>query len=183
MTYIQESKSNRLYVTLRDFGIDENTQYGLKDKKYDYNAIMPLLMFTPTNQSHLGEKFNCYSKLNNKSLDKFLKAIFSGLGVNSVYLYDSFSEKTKNKKDLKKVVLSDKDTMICLRCGNGTRDSLFMAIRNALAHGNIVEKDGFIVLYSISNDQKEYDSTVSFLLRIKNISKLNAFSKTLKAYI
>ena len=183
MTYIQESKKNRLYVTLRDFGIDENTQYGLKDNKYNFNELMSLVMLTPTNQSHLGNKFNYYSKLNNKSLDKFLKAIFSGLGVKSVYLYDSFTEKTKSKTDLKNNVLSDRDTMICLRCCNGTRDSLFMAIRNALAHGNIVEKDGFIVFYSISDDQKEYDLPVSFFLRIKQISKLQAKTKTLNTYI
>lgn len=182
MTYVQESKTNRLSLSLRDLGIDENTSYGLNSNRYDHDLMMFLVMFTPTKQSHLGKKFAGYSKLNNSTLDRFLKSIFSGLGVKSVYLFNSFTEKGKKKNDLRNLVLSDKDTMICLRCDNGARDALFMSIRNSIAHGNIIEKDGFLVFYSISDDKNEYDSTVTFFLRIRQTSKLRAFKKALEAY-
>lgn len=182
MTYVQESKTNRLFLSLRDLGIDENTSYGLNSSRYDHDLLMFLVMFTPTKQSHLGKKFAGYSKLNNSTLDSFLKSVFSGLGVKSVYLFNTFTEKGKMKNDLRNLVLNDKDTMICLRCDNGARDSLFMSIRNSIAHGNIIEKDGFLVFYSISDDKNEYDSTVTFYLRIRQTSKLRAFKKVLEAY-
>ena len=84
MTYVQESKTNRLSLSLRDLGIAENTSYGLNSNRYDHDLMMSLVMFTPTKQSHLGKKFAGYSKLNNSTLYKFLKTVFSGLGVKSV---------------------------------------------------------------------------------------------------
>ncbi len=182
MTYVQESKTNRLSLSLRDLGIDENTSYGLNSNRYDLDLLMFLVMFTPTNQSHLGKKFASYSKLNKSTLDRFLKTVFSGLGVKSVYLFNSFTEKGNKKNDLRNQVLNDKDTMICLRCENGARDSLFMSIRNSIAHGNIIEKDGFLVFYSISDDKNEYDSAVTFFLKIRKTTKLQAFKKALEAY-
>ena len=181
-TYSEESKINRLFLTLRDLGIDENTVFGLKHNKYDYRLLASLVLFTPTNQSHLGVKFASYSKINNNTMNNFLKGVFSGLGVKNVYLFSSYTEKTKKKNDLRGAILNDKETMICLRCDNGVLNSLFMAIRNSLAHGNIIEEDGFLELYSISDDKKEFDSAITFFLRIKQQSKLRAFFQTLNAY-
>ena len=187
MTLCQELVNNRLSLSLRDLGIDEKTEYGLKFTQNDKNLFMSLVLYTPTSQSHLGKKFENYSKLNNRTLDRFLNSIFSGLGLNGIYLFRSFTEKENKKKgnkkkDLRKSVLEDNGAMICLRCDNGARDSLFMSIRNSIAHGNIIEKDGYIIFYSISDDKKEYDSTVTFYLRINKISKLNAFFKVLNLY-
>lgn len=182
MTYSENSKANRLYLSLRDLGIDERATYGLDDKKYDSKTFSKLVVFTPTTQSHLGDKFDSYRSLNNRTLDKFLKALFSGMGIKNVYLFTSYTEKTRKKKDLRNSVINDKDALLCLRCDNGVRDSLYMSIRNSIAHGNLLEKDGFIILYSVSEDKAEYDSAITFFMRIKQISKLQALFRTLEAY-
>ena len=44
MTYVQESKTNRLSLSLRDLGIDENTSYGLRGHN-DRRAAEPDQVF------------------------------------------------------------------------------------------------------------------------------------------
>ena len=182
MTYAEGAKNNRLFVTLRELGIDESTSYGLFNKEYDLKLLTDLVMFTPTNQSHLGDKFNCFTRLNKRNLDKFLSSLFSGLGINDAYLFESYTEKTKRKKDLRKDVLNNRNSMICLRCESGVRDSLYMSVRNSIAHGNLLERDGFLILYAISDDKEEFDSPITFFMRIKKVSSLKAFTKSLEAY-
>ena len=47
MTYVQESKTKRLFLSLRDLKINENTLYGLNSNRYDHDLLMFLVMLTP----------------------------------------------------------------------------------------------------------------------------------------
>ena len=141
-----------------------------------------LTLFTPTLQSHYGKKFDEYTKLNNKTQEKFLQSIFNGLGMKKIYLYQSFTVKTRNKNDLYDEVAKTKEPMLCLRCDNGVVKSLYMAIRNAIAHGNIIFKDGLFILYSLSDDKAEYTSNITFLLKLTKLTNLLALIKTLEKY-
>ena len=58
-----------------------------------------------------------------------------------------------------------------------------MGVRNAIAHGNIIHDGKYYVLYSVSDDKKEFDSEVTFFLRIDKLSKLGVFRRVLESYL
>ena len=182
--YSKQSQEQYLSITLRDLGIDETAPYGLGDAKKYKDLFVELTTFSPTSQSHLGVKFDSYSKLNSRNLNSFLAQVFSGLKVKKVYLYETFSVKKEkpNRVDLFQEVSTDKGAMICLRCCNSVKQSLYMSVRNAIAHGNIIYNGYFYILYSVSDDKKEYDSPVTFFLRIKSLGYLRSFTKVLEYY-
>ena len=181
-TYAQKAKTSRLQLSVRELGIDETAHYSFPNERNTNSLFVQLTVLTPTHQSHLGRKIESYSKLNKRTMEKFLSALFSGLGINNIFLYKTFESKTAQTYDLRNDVLSCNETMLCLRCDNGVLKSLYMSIRNAIAHGNILEKENYIVFYSVSDDKKEYDSNISFFLRIKKFRNLSAFTKVLSLY-
>ena len=181
-TYAKKARASRLLLSLRELDIDETTHYSIPNERDAADLFVQLTVLTPTYQSHLGRKFEAYSKLNNRSTEGFLGALFSGLGINNIFLYKTFESKTAQTYDLRNDVLSCKETMLCLRCDNGVLKSLYMSIRNAIAHGNIIEREGYIVFYSVSDDKKEYDSNITFFLRIRKQRNLSAFTKVLSLY-
>lgn len=188
MTYTQQAEKNRLSLTLRELGINEETAFGYSGASSHQSAkleklLMHLVINTPTSQSHLGKKFCDYSKVNSNTTNNFLDQIFKGLKVqNAVYLFTSYTEKTKFKNDLHPVVLARKAELICLRCDNGTKVSLYMAVRNAIAHGNILEHNGFYILYSVSDSRNEFDSNLTFFLRIRKLENIKTFLTVLEQY-
>ena len=119
--------------------------------------FVQLTIFTPTNQSHLGIKFDDYTKLNTRNTDKFLQQLFSGLGLKNIYFFDTFETRKTGKIDLYNSVVMDNEAMLCLRCMNGAKKSLYMAVRNAIAHGNIIYDGRYYILYSVSDDKIEYE--------------------------
>lgn len=175
-------------LTLRELGINEETAFGYSGASSHQSAkleklLMHLVINTPASQSHLGKKFCDYSKLNSNTTNNFLDQIFKGLKVqNAVYLFTSYTEKTKFKNDLHPVVLARKAELICLRCDNGTKVSLYMAVRNAIAHGNILEHNGFYILYSVSDSRNEFDSNLTFFLRIRKLENIKTFLTVLEQY-
>lgn len=184
MTYRQKSKNNKLLITLRDMGINENAKYVFPEEKYMCEILKRLIALTPTKQSHLGIKFNDCKKLNSSNTEKFLKSIFSGLGINddNIYLFETYTERKRKRENLYNTVKRDTCRMLVLRCDNGVKQSLYSAIRNALSHGNIIKQDENYILYSIKDDKREYDCEISFFLRISNIRKLDSLYKTLDKY-
>ena len=181
ITYSEQSKSNKLTISLIELGIDEDSTYVFERTDSLDKLFCDLTIYTPSSQSHYGKKFSSYHISSNKK-DKFLKSVFNGMGVKNVYLYKTFSDRTRNKNDLHNSVVNDTETMICLRCDNGVLESLYMAVRNAVAHGNIIHKDGFFILYSVNDDKTEYRSNVTFLLKITKLTNLKALIKTLNNY-
>ena len=184
-TYAKQSEKQYLSITLRELGIDDDAPYGLGNAKNYKDLFVELTTFSPTDQSHLGDKFDSYSKLNTRKTNTFLEQVFSGLKVmNHIYLYGTFSVKIEkpNRVDLFQEVSTYKGAMICLRCCNSVKQSLYMSVRNAIAHGNIIYNGYFYILYSVTDDKKEYDSPVTFFLRIKSLGYLRSFTKVLEYY-
>lgn len=182
MTYSEQSKNNRLSITLGDLDIDDNSIYDFQRTDALDQLFCTLTTYTPTSQSHYGKKFDSYKRLNNKTQEKFLQSLFNGLGIKKVYLYQSFDVRTRNKKNLYDEVIEETESMLCLRCDNGVVKSLYMAVRNAIAHGNIIAKNNYYILYSVSDDKNEYTSTITFLLKITKLSNLKALTNTLNTY-
>ena len=182
MTYKQQSLKNVLSISLTELGITDEDIYGFGNEKIDYDLLSKIIIFTPTNQSHLGEKFKHYSKLNKFTANDFVKKIYNALGIKNIYVFENYTTKNKEYNNLFKSVSGENDTFICYRTNNGIYKSLYMGLRNALAHGNIVRKKNMICLYSVSDDKNEYTSPVSFFLRIDKMSKLKAVIKVLEQY-
>lgn len=182
MTYYKQSDSHKLSITLNDLNIDERCNYHVERTSSLDELFCDLTIYAPTSQSHYGKKLESYTKLNNRTQNDFLKHVFNGLGIKNVYLYKTFSDKTRNKKDIYGDVVKDQGTMLCLRCDNGVVNSLYMSIRNAIAHGNIIQKAKSYILYSVNDDANEYQSNVTFFLRITKLSNLKALLQILEMY-
>ena len=192
-TYTQQAESNCLSLTLTDLGITRSSNYVKREQIEDFeDLIFNLVTCTPTNQSHVGIKFK-KDLGKNKAHDLFLSSLFADLEIDQskVFLYKNYIEGKNNKNDLKKSVLECNDAMLCLRCDNGVANSLYMAVRNALAHGDILEQNGYIVLYSVSSKSEEtdtkktlneYESKITFLLQIKSLEKIKSFQTVLMQY-
>jgi hypothetical protein len=180
-TYTKQAKENKLDITLKELDIDPASYQFDRSRKLD-ELFCNLTVYTPTMQSHYGEKFSAFPRLTQRELDGFLGRVFSALGVKKVYLYETYSDRTKNKTDLYDDVVNETGTMLCLRCDSGVKESLYMAVRNAIAHGNIVRRGDYYELYSVSDQTKEYDSNVTFFLRIKKLEKLKALITILDNY-
>ena len=194
-TYTQQAKSNYLTLTLKELGINNHSNY-VKREQIDNlkDLIFDLVTCTPTNQSHVGDKFREYKQLKFKTPDPFLSAIFSKLDIKqaNLFLYKNYSIRTKakteknEKNNLYEKVINCQKEMLCLHCDDcGVISSLYNAIRNALAHGNIVKQKDYTLLYSVNIAKKgdnEYESNITFFMRIKNIEKLMAFQSVLESY-
>ena len=182
-TYAGQADQNCLYVSLSDLGISLNSLYEVKQSNQLNGIFADLVVFTPSKQSHLGKKLSEYSKLNSRNTDKFLQDVFNSLGIRkNVFLFKTFNPTKRKLNDVFPDVIKSNDQLLILRCDNGVKESLFMAVRNAIAHGNIVYDGKFYTLYSVVDDKKEYESEVTFLLRIDRLEKLSKLRKTLEAY-
>ena len=183
-TYVKIADKQILQLTLADLKIDQKTDFYQND--IDGELVKNLVVFSPTDESHLGNKFDFYKKLNDKTLNEFIKKLIKQLGVKNHYFFHSYTSKS-NKTDLKDTIINDNESFICLYIGNGgIKNSLYKSIRNALAHGNIIHKGKYYLLYSITKDnaeQKEYDARINFLLKIHNLKKSNAYTDLLNDHI
>lgn len=182
-TYSKEAKNFICSVKLNDLRS--------KNKKLDFisdESIIPkeiyydLVLLTPTEQSHLGTKFS--NKIS-KHLDKLVNDLIKELDIKNVYFFDSFTSQ-KQKTDLTNKVKNNNNTFIALRCSDGLSNALYSSIRNALAHGNILKDDKYYYLYSLSlkgnTDIPEKERKLVFLLKIRDIKKLTAYTNVFKKY-
>lgn len=187
MTFSKMAKNNVALFTLADLDVSSSSRYcdlSKPNEKREWNSLLKLIVFTPTHQSHLGDKFEAYKKLNSSSSNEFLLKVFSGLGITeeNVFLFNGYTTKDTKKKDIKNDIVKSTDAMIALRCDNGVHKSLYAAIRNAIAHGNIIYEKGYYILYSVRDDKNEYYSELTFFLRIKRLSSLKALFKVIETY-
>lgn len=182
-SYSELSKECTLSVALYRLGLDENTEYKCDISPRLKNDLLSLVIYTPTKQSHYGGNFKSYN-INNHNTNMFLDRIFKGLKTKNVYLFSTYRSNSDNKKDIYEDVINDKESMICLKCDNGVKESLFAGVRNAIAHGNIVKKDDYYILYSVDvkKDKSEFESNVNFYMKIKNLNRIKSFYKVLNLY-
>lgn len=182
-TYAGQADQNCLFISLSDLGISLNSLYEVKPNNQLSGIFSDLVVFTPSKQSHLGKKISEYSRLNSRNTEKFLQDVFNSLGIKkNVFLFKTFIPTKRKLNDVFPAVIESTDQLLILRCDSGVKESLFMAVRNAIAHGNIVYDGKFYTLYSVADDKKEYESEVTFLLRIDRLEKLSKLRKTLEAY-
>ena len=182
-TYAGQANQNCLFISLSDLGITLSSHYEVKTNNLLNGIFSDLVVFTPSKQSHLGKKLSEYSRLNSRNTEKFLQDVFSALGIKqNVFLFKTFIPTKRKLNDVFPDVIKSTDQLLILRCDSGVKESLFMAVRNAIAHGNIVYDGKFYTLYSVADDKKEYESEITFLLRIDRLEKLSKLRKTLEAY-
>ena len=182
-TYAGQADQNCLHLSLSDLGISLNSLYEIKPSDQVKLIFSDLVVFTPSKQSHLGKKLSEYSRLNSRNTDKFLQDIFNGLNIGrNIFLFKTFVPTKRKLNDIFPIVIQSTDQLLILRCDSGVKESLLMAIRNAIAHGNIVYDGKYYTLYSVADDRNEYESEITFLLRIDQLEKLSKLRKTLEAY-
>ena len=192
ISYRQKALSNCLSLKLNELGIGRDSNYVKREQIENLkDLIFDLVTCTPTDQSHVGQKFRSFSELNRGAKDVFISSLISKLGINerNVFLYASYSSQTTEKNNLHDNFIKCTDEILCLRCDEGeVVHSLYRSFRNALAHGNILTKDDYFILYSVDSgkDEKikvgEYELPIKFFMRIKNIEKLMAFQEVLESY-
>jgi len=183
-TYAKKSKNCVLNLTLREYGIDETATY--YSGKIDSNLIRDLVTYSPTDSSHLGRKFDQYPRLHNKSLNKFIDELIKQLDVKNGYFFNTFTEQElKGRTNIKNQLLNDK-VFLAVKCDDSLRKSLYASIRNALAHGNIIQANNAFIIYSVSssesNKTSEFDKPLTFLLKVYNLEKLSAYNDVLERY-
>lgn len=178
VTLAESGKRQKLNLTLKELEISEQSNY-LNDKPKDlFELFVELVMYSPTDESHLGISWQDFKeRVPNESVNKFSQLLIKALGVEDVFVFDAYESKDTNRCDIKEQVLQSNKSMICLYIKkDGLLKSLYTSIRNALAHGNIVLKDGFFCLYSVPPSPKsEYDKPITFFLRVCSIDKLWAY--------
>ena len=181
-TFVKTSKENCLAISLSDLGITSEAPYGIPSNVSYKDAFTYLVTFTPTKQSHLGDKFDDYAKLDSRSTNEFLKKLFSALGITNIYLFNTFTPVKRELNNLYDDVKNTSGPMLIAKCERGVKEAIYAGIRNAIAHGNIIYDGQYYTFYSVGNDQKEYDDNITFLMRISNLKKLEKFKKTIEAY-
>lgn len=181
-TLLQLAQKQELNLTLKELGISEKSSY-LKNKPKDlFELFAELVMCSPTEESHIGISWQEFKKnVPSKHVDRFSRSLIKALDVKDIFVFNTYESKKTKRCDIKEHVLQSNKSLICLYIGgDGLLKSLYTSIRNALAHGNIVLKDDFFCLYSISSDSKqqnnsEYDKPVTFFLRVYSLDKLQAY--------
>ena len=182
-TFAGQADKNCLHISLTDLGISLNSLYEVKLSSQLNDIFTDLVVFTPSKQSHLGKKLSEYSRLNSRNTEKFLQDVFNGLGIRqNVFLFKTYIPTKRKLNDVFPDVIRSTEQLLILRCDSGVKESLFMAVRNSIAHGNIVYDGKFYTLYSVADDKKEYESEITFLLRIDRLEKLEKLRKSLEAY-
>ncbi len=187
-TFAKLSDKQMLSITpLRIY--DKNITFDAAD--LDSEIIKRLVVYSPTDASNIGEKFDVFRKLNDKTLNGFMLTLQKRLDISTILFFSSFTERTPGTKtNLLSQFLTDfHNNVPCLYLytgGSGAKDSLFRCVRNAIAHGNIVKKEKYYELFSVSQSKSTTkDKTqmpLTFFLRIYRIGKLREFYSLLDEY-
>lgn len=197
-TYNRISENFMLKISLREMGFNSinifKEKYYNKISKIDF---FNLIFYCPcgdiNSSSHYGIKFN-ESKINSRTCDQFFDEIMQSLNINSFHFFKVYtSEPNKNgiikeRLDLRESLLNQENEYLYLYTGNNNcHIALFLSIRNALAHGNIFDYNGYTYLYSLSSKNTinidEFDRNINFIIRIKDINKLCNLFKIYSKYI
>ena len=181
VTYVKAAKKCICKITLEDLPFWKNHRY-----LQDASNILPdiyvrLVLTSPSLQINLGTKI---SKKAEQHIDEIVDCIIKNLDVKNTYFFSSYDSRDTTKENLSPKIKTDSGSYICLYAPNGFLESLYASVRNALAHGNIWEANNFYYLYSVSSKESGADSekTLTFLLKIHKLQKLNAYITAFENY-
>jgi hypothetical protein len=188
-TLLSQAQKSTLSFTLKDLNISENSNYDIPNQQNITKLFEQFVVFTPTNQSHLGDKFDAYKKLNNSTTDNFVRKLLRALDIKleNTFFFTAFNKNNGcNVLNPIPLITQFNYPTLCLNCTNGIKNALYSNLRNAIAHGNIVCFDNSYILYSLTSTNKEqkneYSTHISFLLRVHSLKKLEAFITVLEEY-
>ena len=154
-------------------------------KKY----YLPLVLKTPCKQSLYGSKivdidFGAGWQ-RSKNQNRLIKEIVTGLKVNGIFELFGSTRENSRKISLNQSLLGCTSPCLFICADNGILESLFFCIRNALAHGDIVFRNGFYEFFSVKKEnagQDELDGKIIFFLRVRSLNDLNGFLKINKYF-
>lgn len=178
----KKSKNQYLKLTLNSLKL--TTGFLANKTVYDCFDLNQLLIFSPNCENKYafsikGIPRNKYSELMTK--------VFKTCEIQYFNFFEwatckaNASNKTNILKECKKAI-SENDKIAIVQNKSGIIKSFFTGLRNAIAHGNILEKEGRYYFYSLNKDSKnksEEDKTISFLLIVNNLLLINLFVESL----
>lgn len=175
------AKSNKLCLFLRECAFFTDGKY-IEDK-IDSDTYQNIVLYSPTNTSHLGMKFKDYGISSSRAITDFMKKLLEALEVEYYFFetYNSGKDSVSCKFQIEN--LYDDRNWLIVNSANGLAEGTYCGLRNALAHGNVVKYNNFYYLYSVSsrNNSSHTDSEkpISFLLKIDSLEKLDEFMNIL----
>jgi len=188
MKYNKNEHAINCNISLKSLGLNSK----LVDDNISINkdVFYKLIFNTPTNANlNYGIKFKSIKSLNGKKSNSFLNEIFDLLSITSenILLFSCFkSKKNRNKITKENIKIDSSNLFVLLKIDNGVKESLYISIRNALAHGNIIKKNKFYYLFSLSNSNNKIsdnEKKIKFLMKLNNLEQLAIFTNTLEKYI
>ena len=180
MGYTEIANRSYLNITPRELGITHLMFNADVSKLKDF--YLPLVLKSPSSQSLYGRKI---SDINfgsgwqkSKNIQKLIDEIIKGLHIGNNFEPFSCSKVDKTKRSLNDKILKNTIPCLFIKTDNGILESLFFCIRNALAHGDIVYRNGYYEFFSVkksNKEQDELDGEIIFYLKIKKTSDLEGF--------
>ncbi len=185
-SFSQISEHNALCLALRDCDFFIGRHY--TKAEIDPCIYQKNVLYSPTDASNLGKKFAEYGISSSASKNRFVKTLLSALKVEYYFFNTYTSNKANVSCNLEIERLYDNTNWLIVNCGSGISESIYKGVRNALAHGNIVEYQKYYFLYSVSSrKQNSTDNStneekpISFLLKIDSLDKLAEFVNVLNS--
>lgn len=178
------AKSNKLCLFLRECAFFTDGKY-IEDK-IDSDTYQNIVLYSPTNTSHLGMKFKDYGISSSRAITDFMKKLLEALEVEYYFFetYNSGKDSVSCKFQIEN--LYDDRNWLIVNSANGLAEGTYCGVRNALAHGNIIKYNNFYYLYSVSScsnsSQPESKKQISFLLKLDSLEKIDEFIDTLITY-
>lgn len=180
-SYVQTAKNQVSSLTLGELPfIGKELEYVSDVDNIPSETYKSIVLLSPSKESNLGEKL---SKKIEKHIDEVVNEILNGLDVKHCYFFSSYESK-RQKINVAESVKSDNDNFMYLYCPDAFLESLYVSIRNALAHGNIIRKNKHFYLFSLSSKEKAdvYDRKITFLLKINKLEKIQAYMDAFKKF-
>lgn len=180
----KRAKSNKLCLFLRECAFFTDGKY-IEDK-IDSDTYQNIVLYSPTNTSHLGMKFKDYGISSSRAITDFMKKLLEALEVEYYFFetYNSSKDSVSCKFQIEN--LYDDRNWLIVNSANGLAEGTYCGVRNALAHGNIIKYNNFYYLYSVSScsnsSQPESKKQISFLLKLDSLKKIDEFIDTLITY-
>ena len=181
-SFSQISEHNSLCLALRGCKFYIDGEY--TEAEIDPCIYQKIVLYSPTDASNLGKKFAEYGISSSASKNRFVKTLLSALEVEYYFFKTYTSNKANVSCNLEIERLYDNTNWLIVKCGSSISEGIYKGIRNALAHGNIVEYNNFYYLYSVSPRKKnstDEENLISFLLKIDSLDKLAEFVNVLNS--
>lgn len=179
--FVKVSKQQVCKLTLREMScIGKQLNFILDTSSILPDTYKDIVLMSPSKESNLGIKIS--SKLE-KHIDEVVTYIMNGLDIQNCYFFSAYESKS-NKTNLALKIKTDSKNFICLYCPDAFLESLYSSIRNALAHGNIIQKGNHYYLFAVSSKEKcdILDKNITFFLKINKLEKIQTYMDAFKKF-